>query len=112
MPFITQDKRAVINPILNEAWERIMVDYEAHKWPLEQAGNLAYIVYYIMLLALQTAGSVGWGTLTRVWSDVVLGAGAYFKKHEIDLYEDDRLDDNGPVRLQYDHSDLDDEIPF
>lgn len=109
MPFITQDKRDIIDPILNDAWERIEVEYEAHDWPLDQAGNLAYIVYYIMLLMLRTAGSTGWGTLTRVWSDVALGAAAYFKLYEIDLYEADKLDENGPVCLTYDHND---EIPF
>lgn len=107
MPFITRDKRAVINPILNEAWDNIATVYDMQGWPLDQAGNLAYIVYYLMLLAMKTAGKRGWGTLTRVWSDVALGAAAYFKRYEIDEYESEKLDENGPVILQYD-----DEIPF
>ncbi len=110
MPFITQDKRDVINPILNDAWERISLAYLDRNWPLEQAGNLAYIVYYLMLMATVEAGMRGWGTLTRVWSDVALGAATYFRKHEIDPYESDKLYENEPVMLQYD--DPDDEIPF
>lgn len=109
MPFIDREKRDVIDPIVDEAWARIEVDYSAHNWPLEQAGNLAYIVYRIMLLALRFSGKTGWGTLTRVWSDVALGAAAYFKRYEIDPYEDDKLLENGPVKLQYPY---DDEIPF
>ena len=110
MPFITRDKRDVIDPIVDEAWALIESDYDKHGWPLDQAGNLAYIVYRLMLLALRTAGSTGWGTLTRVWSDVALGAAAYFKKFEIDPYEDRNFLNNGPVRLQYLHDN--DEIPF
>lgn len=110
MPFITLDRRDVINPILNEAWERITIEYVAHDWSLDKAGNLAYIVYYLMLLAMRSAGRTGWGTLTRVWSDVALGAAAYFKKFEIDPYEDKQYVNNGPVILQYDGPN--DEIPF
>lgn len=110
MPFITRDKRAVINPALNEAWDTISAIYEVKGWPLDQAGNLAYIVYYLMLLALETTGKRGWGTLTRVWSDVALGAAAYFKRYEIDEYEAEKLEENGPVMLQC--SEFDDEIPF
>lgn len=110
MPFITQNKRAVLNPLLNEAWENITSAYSMAGWPLDQAGNLAYIVYYIMLLALRTAGvKPGWGTLTRVWSDVALGAAGYFKRYEIDEYEAEKLNENGPVILD---DDFDDDIPF
>ena len=107
MPFITRDKRAVIDSAVDNMWCDIVARYQRESWPLEQAGNLAYIVYRIMLLALDTAGQRGWGTLTRVWSDVALGAAAYFKRYEIDEYEAEKLDENGPVTLQYD-----DEIPF
>lgn len=110
MPFITQDKRGVINGALNRAWDEIAVVYDVQDWPLDQAGNLAYMVYYLMLKAMDTAGKRGWGTLTRVWSDVALGAAVYFRKYEIDGYEAEKLIENGPVTLQYD--DPDDEIPF
>lgn len=107
MPFITQDKRDVIDPIIDKAWDEIARWYQVHDWPLEQAGNLAYIVYRIMLLATAWAGKRGWGTMTRVWSDVTLTA-AYFKKYEIDTYEDNKLEQNGYVTLDC----FDDEIPF
>ena len=110
MPFITQDKRKIINPILDQAWDHLIIMYDHRDWDLAQAGNLAYVVYYLMLKAVDTAGKRGWGTLTRVWSDVALGAAAYFKRYEIDEYEAEKLDENGPVILHYD--DPDDEIPF
>lgn len=110
MPFITPDKRAVIDPFIDQAWDYISSGYSLQGWDLAQAGNLAYIVYYIMLKALDTAGNRGWGTLTRVWSDVALGAATYFRKVEIDDYEADKCEENGPVILQY--ADPDDEIPF
>lgn len=107
MPFIDKDKRDTIDPHVDTMWFDIERQYQSQSWDLAQAGNLAYIVYRIMLLAMETAGKRGWGTLTRVWSDVSLGSAAYFKKHEIDAYEAAKFLENGPVILQYD-----DEIPF
>ena len=97
MPFITSDKRRIIDPVVDIAWARIEYGYKVNNWPLAQAGNLAYIIYRFMLLAVRTAGGPGWGVLTRVWSDVSLGAAAYFKRYEIDPYEKGKLVENGPV---------------
>ncbi len=108
MPFIDREKRELIDSAIDYMWFDVTSRYQRMGWDLAQAGNLAYIVYRLMLLALDTAGKKrGWGTLTRVWSDVALGAAGYFKRYEIDLYEADKFDENGPVILQYD-----DEIPF
>ncbi len=115
MPFIPQKKRMVIDSAVDNMWYDVQARYQNQRWNLDDAGNLAYIVYRIMLLALETAGTRGWGTMTRVWSDVALGAATYFKKYEIDPYEAERLEEHGPVTLQYakfTDPDPDDEIPF
>ena len=70
MPFITKDKRDMIDGAIDHMWFDVETRYQRNGWALAQAGNLAYIVYRIMLLAVDTAGGRGWGTLTRVWSDV------------------------------------------
>jgi len=107
MPLITKDKRDKIDSAVDGMWFDIEARYQQQGWDLSKAGNLAYIVYRIMLLASDSAGERGWGTMTRVWSDVALGAAGYFKRWEIDPYEDQKWMENGPVILQYD-----DEIPF
>ena len=94
MPFIPQNQRRIINPTLDMAMKKIQNDLYGGGITSHKAGILAYIVYRTMLHFVRSGT---WADLSRVWADVVLGAGAYFKREEIDPYEDHKKAENGEI---------------
>lgn len=96
MPFITRSQRSLIDPVLDSAMRGITLALRDENHEPHKPGVLAYITYRTMLHFI---GERGWGNLTRCWSDVVLGAGAYFKRELIDPYEDDKKAENGAIHL-------------
>ena len=96
MPFITQSQRSIIDPTLDEAINEIQTNLIYVDADPLKAGVLAYIIYRTMLHFI---GTVSWGNLSRVYTDVVLGAGAYFKRDLIDVYEAEKKAENGAIEL-------------